>query len=252
MSRFLCFWLQGPLCSWGDIAVGEVRPSQGHPTKSAVLGLLAGALGVDRFDQAAHDALHQGLSLAVLVVAPGQPLRDFHTVEPPRHRRGVGYATRREEVLALTPGDSPIVSERHYYCDARYAVGLRRRRTEGCPSLERIARALEQPVYVPYLGRKSCPPGLPFSPRLIAARDVARALVRYLKLMGEVFRKAGLAVPLPAPDRPLDLLADEDDALLAPAPGDQVFHRRDTHPQRTRWQFGLRRERRRALVWSEA
>jgi len=99
MSRFLCFWLQGPLCSWGDIAVGEVRPSQGHPTKSAVLGLLAGALGVDRFDQAAHDALHQGLSLAVLVVAPGQPLRDFHTVEPPRHRRGVGYATRREEVV---------------------------------------------------------------------------------------------------------------------------------------------------------
>ena len=36
------------MCSWGDIAVGEVRPSAVHPSKSAILGLIAAAIGLKR------------------------------------------------------------------------------------------------------------------------------------------------------------------------------------------------------------
>lgn len=251
MSHFLCFWLHGPLCSWGEVAVGEVRPSRGHPTKSAVLGLVAGALGIDRFDQPAHDALHRGLSLAVLVVSPGRPLRDFHTVEPPRRRKGVSYATRREEVLALGAKDAPIVSQRHYYCDAHYAVALRRRSKAVCPELPQIAEALERPVYLPYLGRKSCPLSLPSAPRLQEARDAQQALMDYLSRTRQDLEAGGLTLPRLPSGRRLSLMADDDAQLLAPAEGDQLFHSRDAEPQRRRWQFALRRERRRSLLWHE-
>ena len=59
MKDFLVFQLYGVLAAWGDIAVGEYRPSLGHPTKSAVTGLLGAALGVDRSDESQHQQLTQ-------------------------------------------------------------------------------------------------------------------------------------------------------------------------------------------------
>jgi len=72
---YLVFQLYGPLASWGDIAVGETRPSALTPSRSAILGLLAAALGLKRPDTAkseperedweqAHAALAQGYGLA--------------------------------------------------------------------------------------------------------------------------------------------------------------------------------------------
>ena len=48
MKDYLLFRLHGALASWGDIAVGDIRPSYRYPSKSAVIGLLAAALGVER------------------------------------------------------------------------------------------------------------------------------------------------------------------------------------------------------------
>jgi CRISPR system Cascade subunit CasD len=46
-----------PLASFGAIAVGQCRPSWDRPAKSAALGLVAGALGLDRSDaERARDA----------------------------------------------------------------------------------------------------------------------------------------------------------------------------------------------------
>ena len=92
MSRFLIFDLWGPLSSWGTVAVGDNRPCQAHPTKSALLGLLAAALGVKREDQAEQIALAQGVGLAVLVLSRGLPVTDFHTVEVPRQAKKAEYA----------------------------------------------------------------------------------------------------------------------------------------------------------------
>ena len=36
------------MVSWGDTSVGEIRPSGSHPTRSAVLGILAASLGIPR------------------------------------------------------------------------------------------------------------------------------------------------------------------------------------------------------------
>ena len=57
MARFLTLTFAAPLASFGAIAVGERRPSWDRPGKSAALGLIAGALGLDRSDEDAHRAL---------------------------------------------------------------------------------------------------------------------------------------------------------------------------------------------------
>jgi CRISPR system Cascade subunit CasD len=50
MMEYLLFRLYGPLASWGEIAVGESRHTATYPGKSALLGLLAAALGIRRDD----------------------------------------------------------------------------------------------------------------------------------------------------------------------------------------------------------
>ena len=81
MTDFLLFTLYAPLASWGDIAVGGARNSWDRPSRSAVLGLLAAALGIPREKQERHAALDIGYGLAVRLDAGGTSLQDFHTVQ---------------------------------------------------------------------------------------------------------------------------------------------------------------------------
>ncbi len=46
--------LYGPLAAWGEQAVGGVRRSATHPSKSAILGLCAAAQGIRRDEETAH------------------------------------------------------------------------------------------------------------------------------------------------------------------------------------------------------
>ncbi|MGH8674002.1 MAG: type I-E CRISPR-associated protein Cas5/CasD, partial [Burkholderiales bacterium] len=70
----LVFRLYAPLASWGDVAVGEYRPSHAYPGRSALLGLIAAALGVDRGDEQRHRQLDDELAFAVAVFAEGSLL----------------------------------------------------------------------------------------------------------------------------------------------------------------------------------
>ena len=54
MPDLVVFRLYGPMAAWGDIAVGEERPSFSYPTKSGVFGLLAAALGIGREEDDRH------------------------------------------------------------------------------------------------------------------------------------------------------------------------------------------------------
>jgi CRISPR system Cascade subunit CasD len=51
MSQYLVFQLHGPMASWGVDAPGEVRHSHELPSRSALLGLLAAALGIRRDEE---------------------------------------------------------------------------------------------------------------------------------------------------------------------------------------------------------
>lgn len=128
--------LAGPLQSWGASARFARRTTEQAPTKSGVVGILAAALGRRRTDDLADLA---ALRFGVRVDQRGVPVRDYQTA---KH---------------FDTGRSMPVSERFYLADAVFVAVV-----EGDGDLvERLHRALREPVFLPYLGRRSCPPSRP-------------------------------------------------------------------------------------------
>lgn len=141
----LRIWLAGPLQSWGTSSRFEVRATELAPSKSAVIGMLCAALGRPRREPVDDLA---ALRFGVIVERPGTVLRDFHTV-------GAGT-----DPIAIASGGTGrgVVTIRYYLQDAAFVAGF-----EGADRelLERLHNALERPVWVLALGRKSCPPAGP-------------------------------------------------------------------------------------------
>ncbi|WP_329177125.1 type I-E CRISPR-associated protein Cas5/CasD [Streptomyces sp. NBC_01477] len=128
--------LAGPLQAWGSAARFVRRTTENAPTKSGVLGLLAAAEGRPReADLSDLAALRYG----VRVDQPGTRTRDFQTA---RH---------------FVSGKSMPLSERFYLADAVFVAAVEGDRDD----IHRLHAAVQEPVYLPYLGRRSCPPAAP-------------------------------------------------------------------------------------------
>lgn len=178
MLEQLHFRLYGALASWGDIAVGEMRPSANRPTRSAVLGLIAAALGIDRSDEPSLAALDH-LGVAMRVDDTGLPLHDYHTAQAAKTERQVVYRSRRDEITWNSNKElGTILSSRTYRQDSLCHIALLRTPTAPahCPTLKACRDALEHPHFPLYLGRRSCPPALPLAARLLTADTCAVAL----------------------------------------------------------------------------
>ncbi|NJB67906.1 CRISPR system Cascade subunit CasD [Desulfobaculum xiamenense] len=180
MRRHLVFTLHGPLQAWGTVAVGEVRPVSGHPTRSGILGLLAAALGVRRDETSRLGALHEGYGVAVRVDAPGVRMLDYHTVQTPGQKSKREFYCRRDELVQkLEPFEelNTILSTREYVADACFTACVWAE--EGAPwSVEQMRDALMRPRFTPYLGRKSCV-AAPFVPQVIEADEAGAAFALY-------------------------------------------------------------------------
>ncbi|NEE41189.1 type I-E CRISPR-associated protein Cas5/CasD [Streptomyces sp. SID7982] len=128
--------LAGPLQSWGSAGRFTRRTTENAPTKSGVVGLLAAAQGrrrdADLSDLAA-------LEFGVRVDQPGTRLRDFHTAH-------------HSDTLKAMP-----LSERFYLADAVFVAGV----SGEAGLVQPLYEALLEPVFLPYLGRRSCPPSRP-------------------------------------------------------------------------------------------
>ncbi|MBM9624591.1 type I-E CRISPR-associated protein Cas5/CasD [Streptomyces zhihengii] len=130
--------LAGPLQSWGANARFSRRTTESAPTKSAVIGMLAAAVGVERGDDTRLAPI-AALRYGVRIDQPGIRMRDFHTAHH-----------------AVTGKAMPL-SERFYLADAVFVAAL-----EGDYTLlADLHSALRNPVYPPFLGRRSCPPSRP-------------------------------------------------------------------------------------------
>lgn len=126
--------LAAPLQAWGTDSKFEVRRTNREPSKSGVIGLLAAALGLRRdADLSRLSALRFG----VRVDRNGEVIKDFHMA-------------KAEKTSYLT--------YRYYLSDAIFLVGLE---SEDRSFLEQIERALRNPCFPLFLGRRSCPPILP-------------------------------------------------------------------------------------------
>lgn len=170
----LFFRVHGPLCSWGDIAPGTHRPTLAMPTRSAILGLVASALGVGRNDEERHASLSGALGVGVRMESAGAIMSDYHTVQTPTRERRVEWRTRRDE-LTQAASVNTILSKRDHVEDAAYTVALW---GGGADDLQKIAAALDRPRFPPYLGRRSCPTALPFFAHVVEAVTLKEAFDR--------------------------------------------------------------------------
>lgn len=192
MTFTLLARLAAPLQSWGAVSRFSHRDTHTRPTKSAVIGMCAAALGHDRSTPLGPLA---EIRFAVRADRPGTPVRDYHTVGAgtypvrPRdlitdHRRAAALSARLEEAegpafghyqlsswygapkkISKDPGSGALVSaelsrtalitERWYLADASFVAALEH---PDRSFLDSVAHALEHPQRLLWLGRKSCPP----------------------------------------------------------------------------------------------
>src|SRR5712692_10047867 len=180
MRNYLLFRLYGPMASWGDVAVGEYRPTYGHPSKSAVLGLIGAAVGLQRDDEAALQALAHAYRFAVRIDNLGNLLRDYHTVQVPPSGTGKNkrrFATRKDELAMPKENLNTILSSRDYRCDALYTACIWIEQNRPPYTLNDLQERLCRPTYILYLGRKSCPMSLPLQPQIISAETARQAFL---------------------------------------------------------------------------
>ncbi|WP_400203838.1 type I-E CRISPR-associated protein Cas5/CasD [Candidatus Methanomassiliicoccus intestinalis] len=132
-SATLLLRLAGPLQSWGSSSKFNTRNADRYPSKSAVIGMIAAAMG--RCREEPLDDL-SNLKFGVRIDQEGELLIDYHTVHHP------------------TKSKLAFITHRHYLSDAVFLVGL-----EGDKNLlEEIDQAIKHPFFPLYLGRRSCPP----------------------------------------------------------------------------------------------
>ncbi len=235
MPAVLTFRLYAPLGAMGGVAVGEQRDGWDRPARSALLGLIAACLGIERADEAAHQDLARHYRLAQLVAHAGPPLIDYHTAQMPPTRRGVRHATRAAE-LASKPLNT-VLTRRAYRPDV-LVLGAVAERVAPRWTLAAIAAAMERPGFAPYLGRKSCPLGLKLAPRVTEAADVIAALLDRHADADEA-RLHDRLLPRRRPEPVIALDADAADGCAGVL---RIERRRDALASRARWQFDLRDE----------
>jgi CRISPR system Cascade subunit CasD len=163
MNRYLAIKLHGVMQAWGGHTYEDLRHSELIPTRSAVLGMLAACIGIDRCDVKTLESLSATVRMAVRLDSKPQRMMDYHTVLDARKVDG-------------KPNPHPVESKREYLCDAKYTVLIQTVSEMVC-SLESVERAIKAPVYTPFLGRRSCLLSRPLFDTVVSAIDFKQAFV---------------------------------------------------------------------------
>ncbi|QLL78304.1 type I-E CRISPR-associated protein Cas5/CasD [Ligilactobacillus saerimneri] len=145
--------LAAPLQSYGNQANYERRTTGRYPSKSAVIGMIAAALGYHRDDPRIVEL--NSLQFAVRVDQTTSVLSDFHIVEydTKKHKRKLTY--------------------RDYMQDAVYIVAVG---SDDCKMIDRIEYALHHPYFQLYLGRRSNPPAGPLVTKIFTDSNPVEVL----------------------------------------------------------------------------
>jgi CRISPR system Cascade subunit CasD len=191
----LALWLDGPLQAWGHNSYFRNRHTALWPTKSGVIGLLAAASGLDKLSATRRAEVDRRIGeLADLRMTavwlprrlaanrdkplPAHLLDDFHTA-------GGGYTAEADRLRRprkagdRKPRKDPDVTVRQYLEDARFGIIL-----SGAPAvLGACERALNDPVWGVWFGRKCCLPAAPVFAALGGDFDTAwKGLLRRAEL----------------------------------------------------------------------
>lgn len=135
--------LGGAMQSWGIQSRFGIRDTGLEPSKSGIIGLICAAMGIPRTDEKSLAELAL-LKMGVRVDREGILKMDYHIA---KHVLKAGGDIKETEVTS-----------RYYLADALFLVGLE---SENEALLQRIHKALHNPTWPIFLGRKSFVPGEP-------------------------------------------------------------------------------------------
>lgn len=190
-------------------------------------------MGIKRSDSKGQKGLNEGLKFAVAVESVGKEFTDYHTTLPPATEEDY-HATRKEEIVWGT-GDA-VVTRRDYRVDSLHTASLWNAEGHQEPELKEIKESLVFPSFTPYLGRKSCPPSIPFLPKIIESKNLKQSFYQYWKgrPRTRVIRKfvGGNSIPIYW-------------EATHPEPGmevEEVVERKDQPLNRANWTFKKRSE----------
>lgn len=188
--KYLLFDLTAPLQSWGSVTRATERVTDSVPTKSAILGLLAAAVGIDRSDYERKKTFDKCFNVAIAVETDGVTLKDYHTVQILSNYSGGRIRTRRDalEYRKDNAKLATVLTNRHYLQDASFTIAITQVE-EGPFDLEALRKAILKPHFPIYLGRRCCPPAAPLNPRIVETDTLEEALggeeKRYIRIHWE-------------------------------------------------------------------
>lgn len=183
--RHLLLDLDAPLMSFGGDMVDAYGVVRDFPAKSMVAGLLANALGWERFEADTHARLQERLTIGSVLVGEGVRIRDFQTVKMSGNDRG--WTTRgRVEGRSGATYDSPHIRYRDADADARVLVALRLDPADEPPSLDALADALDRPERPLFIGRKPFVPSRRLRLDIVEADTIRGALANGMEIIREM------------------------------------------------------------------
>lgn len=169
--RWLVLRLEGPLMSFGGVAVDHVGPVRDFPAASMLTGLIGNALDWHWSDRIVHQAFQDRLVFAARHDRDGRRLTDMQNARLAKTDRGW---TTHGAPEGRGGGDktyhAPHRRQREYHADLSVRIVLRLEPADEPPTLDAVAAALDRPARPLFLGRKSCLPSAP----LLAGKPSAR------------------------------------------------------------------------------
>ena len=160
--RHLLLNLEAPLMAFGGETIDNHGVIRDFPAASMLTGLLANALGWQRIERKRHQRLQDRLVFAARIdrePAGGVRLTDFQTAQLDKKDRG--WTTRglpEGRAGGTNTYDAPHLRYRDYFADMRVTVALRLEPAADTPTLDDLARVLDEPKRPLFIGRKPCVP----------------------------------------------------------------------------------------------
>lgn len=138
------------------------RRANHFPTRSAIVGLLAAALGITRKEQQALYELSEQVTTAVQVNQAGEKMMDYHTVQNFRSPNG-----------KIQKGTKPTYRE--YWCDSEHTFAI----SADTSLINELEVAVKAPQFTLFQGRKSCPLTRPLYESVLDESNPAIALKKF-------------------------------------------------------------------------
>lgn len=180
--------------AFGDVMIDRIGPVRATPALSTVVGLLANALGIYRWETDRLARLQARLVCGCRLDRRGVRFTEFQTAQLGKRDMGWttwGRAEGREG--GERTYDSPHIRLRDHDADACVTVALRLLDEAEPPTLDDLAHALDEPVRPLFIGRKPCLPADRLLVGFVKAPTIHDALLR-----AQVGDRAAEAVgPLP-------------------------------------------------------